>query len=36
MTSPKFEITPKHIINFFRKEYRMKVSEADARRWLKL
>lgn len=35
MAEPKFEITPKHVIQYFREEYRMQVSEADARRWLK-
>jgi hypothetical protein len=36
VAQPKFEITAKHVIRFFSKEYRMKVSEADAGRWLKL
>ncbi|MBZ5494461.1 MAG: hypothetical protein LAO76_26350 [Acidobacteriia bacterium] len=36
MAKPTFKITTKHVIAFFSKEYRMKVSEVDARRWLKL
>jgi hypothetical protein len=36
VTAPRFEITPKHIVRFFAKEYRMRVSEADARSWLSL
>jgi hypothetical protein len=35
MAEPTFKITEKHVIGFFSKEYRMKVSEVDARRWLK-
>jgi hypothetical protein len=32
--APKFEITAQDVIKFFHKEYRMKVSESDAREWL--
>jgi hypothetical protein len=36
MAEPSFKITTKHVIKFFAKEYRMKISRSDARDWLKL
>lgn len=36
MAAPVFEITPRHVIKYFAKKYRIKFSESDAREWLKL